>query len=341
MTKIAAALLALTAVTGFFMTGFWGLSAKTMNDVSNEEGEGDIYGIVYEKISLANTSSVSEERYALVNVTVTVEDVDMATTTGANGTFTLEDVPLGDRVLVFELAGYRTVEYMLLHMVDLEKPPSDALQEGGTFGEDIEYLRIRMEPGADEKPKEDGSDVTAGELYQVFMTCTVLLAIMSVIALIGAYFAYKRKRYAIAMVGCFSGILVQGPGVNLSFCFLGIGSIMSLIALMLLLFSKEAFAGKGAKMSGGKDKDDEPWEKEPWEDEYRKKVRKGRAHRDDDDDDYDDHATGGGGPDDDLDEEEKRTLKKMRASSRGRKGEKGGEAGRGGRVPKRKPRGRK
>lgn len=63
--------------------------------------------------------------------------------------------------------------------------------------------------------------------------CSIILLIFSVIALLGAVASLKRQHFDVAVVGSILGIF--------SFGFFMIGSILSIIALIIILRSKEEF----------------------------------------------------------------------------------------------------
>jgi uncharacterized membrane protein YjjP (DUF1212 family) len=68
--------------------------------------------------------------------------------------------------------------------------------------------------------------------------CSAIFAVFSIFALLGGLYAIKRKNFGIVIIGSIFGILSFG------FIF---GSICSIIALILLIVSKEEFGNGDAK----------------------------------------------------------------------------------------------
>lgn len=70
--------------------------------------------------------------------------------------------------------------------------------------------------------------------------CSIILLIFSVIALLGAVASFKRQHFDVAVAGALLGIF--------SFGFFMVGSILSLISMFIILYSKEEFEnGKKGK----------------------------------------------------------------------------------------------
>jgi len=73
------------------------------------------------------------------------------------------------------------------------------------------------------------------------MSCTIILLIFSVFALLGAIACLKRKHFDIAVAGCIISIFTFG--------FFLVGSILSIIAFVIVMKSKEEFEdGKKGKI---------------------------------------------------------------------------------------------
>ncbi len=71
-----------------------------------------------------------------------------------------------------------------------------------------------------------------GLFKTVLNVCTVIMGVMALIQFVGAYFAYKRERWGIALFGAFAGIALVGFYVSI---------ILSLIAVILLFMAKDEF----------------------------------------------------------------------------------------------------
>ncbi|MFO7992401.1 MAG: hypothetical protein R6U61_08965 [Thermoplasmata archaeon] len=71
-----------------------------------------------------------------------------------------------------------------------------------------------------------------GLFTTVLNVCTVIMAAMAVIQLIGAYFAYKKRKWGIALFGAFAGIALVGFYVSI---------VLSIISVILLFLAKDEF----------------------------------------------------------------------------------------------------
>ena len=94
----------------------------------------------------------------------------------------------------------------------------------------ISRYEIIMEEG-------DGNESVSFETFG----CSIILAIFSVFALLGAILSLKREHLDVAYAGSIIGIF--------SFGFFMIGSVICIIAFILIMFSKEEFEnGKSGKI---------------------------------------------------------------------------------------------
>lgn len=82
--------------------------------------------------------------------------------------------------------------------------------------------------------------------------CGALMLIFGLFLLLGGIFAIKRVHWMISLTGSILGIFTIGP--------MFAGSIMSLIALVLLFLAKDEFKGKGDKLQ--KDEQFDQFEKQ-------------------------------------------------------------------------------
>ena len=137
----------------------------------------------------------------------------ISTITDENGSYYVENISLGLKKVEVSLTGYKTVTREIL-VVPFIKSSHE----------------IRMENGN-------------GEKYIPFDTigCSIILVIFSVFALLAAVISLKRQHIDVAVVGSILGIF--------SFGFLMIGSIISVIALIIILKSMDEFEnGKKGKI---------------------------------------------------------------------------------------------
>jgi len=77
------------------------------------------------------------------------------------------------------------------------------------------------------------SPITAEQLQSILMVCGAIGCILSIFTLAGGIVALKRKAWGLAVIGGILGLFVIGP--------LFMGSILSLIGLILVIISKNQF----------------------------------------------------------------------------------------------------
>jgi len=88
----------------------------------------------------------------------------------------------------------------------------------------------------DEYLVEDPTGTATGmvDMIQgILMICGVIFMIFALLTLLGGVMSFLRKSWGFAMLGAIFGIFTLGP--------YGIGSILSIVALILILISKDEF----------------------------------------------------------------------------------------------------
>jgi len=168
---------------------------------------------------LSNTGMTGTvEFYVIDQSNETLEDVEITIvgvsgTTNERGTYILENVTLGIQNVELSLSEYKTQTWEILVM-----PVARS------------YHKITMEEGT-------------GEDHTTFDTlgCSIILAIFSVFALLGSLSCLRRRNLDVAIAGSAIGIFVFG--------FFMIGSLLSIIALIMIIRSREEFEnGKKGKV---------------------------------------------------------------------------------------------
>lgn len=96
--------------------------------------------------------------------------------------------------------------------------PGDGTAEVGTFGDQFDFEDVRS----------------------FLVVCSVIGIAMSVLALLGAFFAFKRTNFPMVIVGCLAGVFTLGFGV---------GTLFAFIALFITMLASEEFKGKKAQAS--------------------------------------------------------------------------------------------
>jgi hypothetical protein len=77
------------------------------------------------------------------------------------------------------------------------------------------------------------SPISIEQLQSILVTCGIIGSILSIFALIGGIVAVKRKAWGLAIVGGILGLFTIGP--------MFLGSIISLVGLILVVISKKDF----------------------------------------------------------------------------------------------------
>ena len=154
----------------------------------------------------------NQSNKSIGNINVTIEGVDNVKKTG-NGSYLAENVEVGIKEITII-----SPEYSNLTQEILVTPFFTS------------YHKIKMEKGTGNK--KNNFDTTG---------CSIILMIFSVFALLGAVASLKRKHFDVAVAGSIISIF--------SFGFFMIGSILSIIAFVIVWKSKEEFEdGKKGKV---------------------------------------------------------------------------------------------
>ncbi|MEA2055306.1 MAG: hypothetical protein U9O49_00555 [Candidatus Thermoplasmatota archaeon] len=82
--------------------------------------------------------------------------------------------------------------------------------------------------------QETYPEITIEQVRQMFITFATIICILAIFPILGGIFALKRKLWGIAVVGSILGIFTLG--------FLFVTPLMSIIALILLITSKNEFS---------------------------------------------------------------------------------------------------
>jgi len=154
---------------------------------------------------------LDQSNNSLEEVSITIDG--KSTDTDKNGSYSVENISLGLKKVEVSLTDYKKVTLEILVVPFITS-----------------YHEIIMENGNDEK-------------YIPFDTigCSIIIVIFSVFALLAAVMSLKRQHIDVAVVGSILGIF--------SFGFLMIGSIISVIALIIILKSRDEFEnGKKGKV---------------------------------------------------------------------------------------------
>lgn len=175
---------------------------EIVNELILEVDDGEISG----KIVYAGNSTPA------VNVLVRLEPEDVTTRTRTNGGYEFNDLKAGKYTVVVSQPGYKTVKMDIF------------ITEAGQ----VEEADFELEEGSGEvmaEPSELGFIWTTS----LFLSCGVIMLVFSMIALVGAVYSIKRENYWLTLAAALLGVFTL------------LGTIFSIIALILLLLSKKAF----------------------------------------------------------------------------------------------------
>lgn len=89
----------------------------------------------------------------------------------------------------------------------------------------------------DIQEEQIGQEIDPGLIQTVTNACGLLILIFGVFLLMGGIFAIKRTHWGISLIGAILGIFSIGP--------LFLASMFSIIALILLVLSRDEFKGQG------------------------------------------------------------------------------------------------
>jgi hypothetical protein len=217
---IAGALLVLTAILGLIGSVMI-VSAGVMFSTADTEGfdfwgmtdeEGDIFG----RVTYLNGTGVD-------GAVITIIDEDFTTQTDIEGYYNLYNVPTGNQELKVEKDGYNTfIKKIFVNPHNTNMDPNSENNDGEANEHNFE-----LTVGSDTIKR--GEHPPWGLISGFIIGCAVLVIVFSVITLIGGYFAIKRKKFGVAVAGAVLGI------------FTIIGAIFSIIALFILIISKDEF----------------------------------------------------------------------------------------------------
>ena len=186
---------------------------KFLNNIFASIGEVTITGTVLDNIT----------KQPIKNVTISVVDTNISTFS-KNGSFELKNVPVGYRTLNISAEDYKTLHvkiFLLKNLFSKEKIKQDFYLDKGS--------------GVEEKEERGLLNL----LIKSWYICSILIIIFGLLALVGAIACFMRKYIIIALIGSIFGIFTFG--------IIFIGPLCSIIALIIILLSREEFKNEIAK----------------------------------------------------------------------------------------------
>jgi len=229
--NVVGSLLVIVAVLGLVMAALSFTGMAFFSEVSDwfPGEEGDTMTMEGRVTSLNGTG--------LPGAVVNIVDEGLVATTDGEGYYVIYNVPIGDQTIRCSKDGYTTINRRVTVRFDIFN--------SGDFDEPSTEFTMTV----DYALSEGTGDITTGkwvdsdmfDLRALWLTCSVILIITSMLALLGAFYAFKRTNMMWVLIGCVAGIFTIG---------FMIGTVLAFIALFILLLSLDEF-------KDGKKKDEE------------------------------------------------------------------------------------
>ncbi|UCE37949.1 MAG: carboxypeptidase-like regulatory domain-containing protein [Thermoplasmata archaeon] len=168
-----------------------------------------------------------EDGTNLSGATISIIGTNLTTTSDEKGKYTLENAPRGIwSVRVFHV-GYKEETRRIL------------IQQGF-----IDSLDFKLEEGVGNRKQND---------LWYFFSLAILMLLFSPFVVAGSYYAFKRRRFAVVLVGAILGILTMTPSFVFEFSLLvfilgSLGFILSISALMMIVMNRRAFLEREYKI---------------------------------------------------------------------------------------------
>ncbi|UCG68546.1 MAG: carboxypeptidase-like regulatory domain-containing protein [Thermoplasmata archaeon] len=151
----------------------------------------------------------AEDGTNLSGATISIRGTDLSTTSNEQGNFSINNAPRGIWTIEVSLAGYMEEKHKVLLHQDF-----------------IESVDFQLEEGSGSKNSND---------IWYFFSLAILAILFSPFVFAGAYYAFRRVRFAVVLVGSILGIITM----SLAFAFSFIPSIF-IMGAMGFLFSSSA-----------------------------------------------------------------------------------------------------
>jgi len=228
--KIVGALLYIVGIIGVIFAIVLILAAAVFGGIEGmiEDFSGMENGEIWGEVTFEDGSPAK-------NVTVSIINEDISTTTGADGKYLLRDVPIGNQKMRVELEGYKTIEKKIFVNAErksdfVNKSGSNVNIPDGTTNPENDHYFV-LEPGSG--VVEEGQNIPFGMLTSLLYICGAVSLIMSIITIISGYFAQQRKNFWFVALGAVCGIFSIGFFIS---------SIMAFVALFILILSRKEFS---------------------------------------------------------------------------------------------------
>ncbi len=161
-----------------------------------------------------------EDGTGISGARVSIAGTELSAISDAQGNYEIQSAPTGIWRIRVTLAGYKEEDHKVL------------VSKGF-----IDTIDFEMEEGE--------GKVESNELW-FFISLAILILIFSCFVFFGAYYSFKRKRFAVVLVGAILGIFTMTPPMAMTFlpsifAMGALGFILSLSALFMVIMNRKAF----------------------------------------------------------------------------------------------------
>ncbi len=224
---ISGALLLVVAVLGMLFSLIMVGSGFILDDVED-------WSFVDGGTTTIEGQVVDENGDPIENATITIVDTHLETETDVDGNYKLVGVPNGFQEIRVEKSGYKTIIHKTMVNDNDSTKENYNIHDGEVHrkGDTYDYT---LPDGSGELTYGVGQDTLEkifGDIHGFLTITGIITLICSIVALIGGIFALKREHFGITVAAAVVGIFSFG---------FAIGSILSIIALFILVLASDEF----------------------------------------------------------------------------------------------------
>ncbi len=228
--NFAGALLLVVAVLGILFSLIMVGSGFFLDDV-------DDWTMISNGTTTIEGEVVDENGDPVANATIYVIDTHLQTETNSDGTYRLVGVPNGFQEIKVEKSGYKTIILKTFVNDNDSTKENYNINDGEIHREGNEY-DFTIPDGSGELTygvSPDTIDKIFGDIHGFLTIIGIVTIICSIFAMIGGIFAIKREHYGVVIAASVVGIFSFG---------FAIGSILSIIALFIILLASDEFGSE-------------------------------------------------------------------------------------------------
>ena len=232
---IAGSLLLIIGIIGVIFSAFvvgGGIALDNFEDIPFEG-----FTVTYLKGTITDSS-----KNPIENASISIVDSHLQTSTDKNGSYQIFGIPSGYHQLIIEKNGYATLIYhrYILSFEEESEFMTEFQDEKGENPLVIDNDNYNFQLNQGSGTYTYGSETPPHrEFFNIFggfiSGFGIITLFCSVLSIIGGYFAINRKKYVLVLLCSIAAIF--------SFGFF-IGSLLSIIALIIIIISSNEFEGK-------------------------------------------------------------------------------------------------